>query len=75
MEVMTRTPAQAKEAVRLTRLPEIARIIRNLFVAEKKSVLPRVLVLKKLDDSYRENLTISECFICIFLIVLLLGCN
>lgn len=60
MEAMTRTPAQAKEAVRLTRLPEIARIIRNLFVAEKKSVLPREMVLQKLADSYREGLARGE---------------
>ncbi|XP_054288687.1 DNA replication factor Cdt1 [Macrosteles quadrilineatus] len=60
LEAMTRTPSQAKEAVRLTRLPEIARILRNLFVAEKKSVLPRELVLQKMADSYREGLSHSE---------------
>lgn len=60
LEAMTRTPEQAKEAVRLTRLPEIARIIRNLFIAEKKSVLQRDVVLGKLSDSYRENLSNSE---------------
>lgn len=57
LEAMTRSPAQAKEAVRLTRLPEIARILRNLFVAEKKGVLTREQVLCKLSDSYRESLS------------------
>ncbi|KAG8274078.1 replication licensing factor Cdt1 [Homalodisca vitripennis] len=60
MEAMTRTPAQAQEAVRITRLPDMARILRNLFVAEKKSILPRDSVLIKLADSCRENLSHSE---------------
>uniref|UniRef100_A0A1B6F500 CDT1 Geminin-binding domain-containing protein n=1 Tax=Cuerna arida TaxID=1464854 RepID=A0A1B6F500_9HEMI len=60
MEAMTRTPAQAQEAVRITRLPDMARILRNLFVAEKKSILPRDSVLDKLADSCRENLSHSE---------------
>lgn len=57
LEAMTRTPAQAKEAVRLTRLPELARILRNLFITEKKGVLTREKVLEKLGDSYRESLS------------------
>lgn len=57
---MTRSPSQAKEAVRLTRLPEIARIVRNIFISEKKSVLTRELVIKKLADSYRENLSFCK---------------
>ncbi|XP_075224609.1 chromatin licensing and DNA replication factor double parked [Lycorma delicatula] len=60
LEAMTRSPSQAKEAVMLTRLPEIARIVRNIFISEKKAVLTRELVIKKLADSYRENLSFCD---------------
>ena len=40
MHEMTCTPAQAQDTIRYTRLPEIARFTRAIFVSEKKNVLP-----------------------------------
>lgn len=60
LEMMTRSSDQSKEAVMYTRLPEMAKIIRNIFVSEKKGVLPLEFVVKKLDDSYRTKLTLNE---------------
>nr|CAD7589401.1 unnamed protein product [Timema genevievae] len=60
LQVMTRSPAQDKEALQYSRLPEIARILRNLFIVEKKGVLPMDFVIEKLGHSYRENLTSFE---------------
>nr|CAD7205202.1 unnamed protein product [Timema douglasi] len=60
LQVMTRSPDQDKEALQYSRLPEIARILRNLFVVEKKGVLPMDFVIQKLGHSYRESLTSLE---------------
>ncbi|PSN40984.1 hypothetical protein C0J52_11001 [Blattella germanica] len=60
LQAMTRSPAQDREATQHVRLPEMARILRNLFVAEKKSVLPFDFVLEKLGNSYREKLSRAE---------------
>ncbi|XP_001603997.1 DNA replication factor Cdt1 [Nasonia vitripennis] len=60
MEMMTRSTDQSKEAVMYTRLPEMAKILRNIFVSEKKGVLPLEFAVKKLDDSYRTKLTLNE---------------
>lgn len=57
---MTRSPAADKAAAMHLRLPEIARILRNIFVAEKKSVLTLEFALQKLDNSYRMKLTQTE---------------
>lgn len=57
---MTRTPAAAKEAIMLSRLPEIARILRVLFVKEKKSILPEELVLRVVSQSYKEKMSPSK---------------
>nr|XP_018909691.1 PREDICTED: DNA replication factor Cdt1 isoform X2 [Bemisia tabaci] len=60
VEAMTRSPAQNKKAVMLSRLPEIARVVRNLFVVERKSVLPLDQVTVKLEHSCREKLSPDE---------------
>ena len=57
---MTRSPAVDKEAAMHSRLPEIAKILRNIFVAEKKSVLTMEFVIQKLNNSYRMKLTPTE---------------
>ncbi|KAK7590156.1 hypothetical protein V9T40_001769 [Parthenolecanium corni] len=57
---MTRTPAAAKEVIMLSRLPEIARILRVLFVKEKKSILPEELVLRVVGQSYKEKMSPKE---------------
>jgi chromatin licensing and DNA replication factor 1 len=43
-------------ATQYMRLPELARILRNLYVTEKKSILPLDITLEKLANSYREKL-------------------
>ncbi|KAL7301041.1 hypothetical protein TKK_0006313 [Trichogramma kaykai] len=60
LERMTRTSNMDKDAIVYARLPEMAKIIRNIFVAEKKNVLTMEVVVKKLDDSYRTKLTPAE---------------
>jgi len=57
---MTRTPNADKEAALYSRLPELAKLIRNIFVAEKKGVLPMEAVIQKLDNSFRMKLTLQE---------------
>ncbi|XP_047347869.1 DNA replication factor Cdt1-like [Vespa velutina] len=60
LEMMTRTPDLDKEATLYSRLPELAKILRSIFVAEKKGVLPLEHVLTKLDNSFRTKLTTAE---------------
>jgi len=45
---MTRKPEQVKLLGQLAKLPELARMIRNLFIAEKKAALEVQFVCKKL---------------------------
>lgn len=56
-EAMTRRPSQDLEASNYSRLPELARHIRNIFITENKGVLELDKVLTKLENSYREKLT------------------
>lgn len=56
-EAMTRRPSQDLEASKYSRLPELARHIRNIFITENKGVLELDKVLTKLENSYREKLT------------------
>lgn len=60
LEAMTRTPNADKEAALYSRLPELAKLLRNIFVAEKKGVLPMEVVIQKLDNSFRTKLTLQE---------------
>ncbi|XP_055688305.1 DNA replication factor Cdt1 [Lutzomyia longipalpis] len=56
LEAMTRRPSQDEEAVAYSRLPELAKHIRNIFMTEKKSCLTLEIVLGKIANSYRANL-------------------
>ena len=72
--MITRNPEATKRRIEYSRLPEIARIVRNVFIAEKKTVLLKTALLTKLTSSYREILTSSKfifCFIKISLLKLL----
>ncbi|KYM94394.1 PREDICTED: DNA replication factor Cdt1 [Cyphomyrmex costatus] len=60
LEAMTRTPNADKEAALYSRLPELAKLIRNIFVAEKKGVLPLEAVIQKLGNSFRTKLMSQE---------------
>lgn len=49
---MTRSSGENKELEMLSRLPEISRIVRNIFITEKKAALPWELVAAKVAASY-----------------------
>ncbi|KAL1458493.1 hypothetical protein WDU94_008639 [Cyamophila willieti] len=57
---MTQSPADIAEAVMLSRLPEMARILRVLYVAEKRTVLPLDNVVHRIAHSFREHLSPVE---------------
>uniref|UniRef100_A0A336MBD5 CSON013720 protein n=1 Tax=Culicoides sonorensis TaxID=179676 RepID=A0A336MBD5_CULSO len=60
LDQMTRRPSQDKEATNYSRLPELARHIRNVFITERKGVLPFDVVLLKIQNSYRATLNNKE---------------
>ncbi|EDW01829.1 DNA replication factor Cdt1 [Drosophila grimshawi] len=60
LDAMTRRPSQDQEATKYTRLPELARHLRNVFVTERKSVLTLEIIIKKIQNSFRANLTPQE---------------
>ncbi|XP_050315928.1 DNA replication factor Cdt1 isoform X2 [Anthonomus grandis grandis] len=57
---ITRSADKEKEVQLYSRLPELARLTRNLFVSEKKGVLTLEVVLEKLGNCYRGNLSKTE---------------
>ncbi|KAG5679711.1 hypothetical protein PVAND_009261 [Polypedilum vanderplanki] len=60
LDTMTRRPSQEKDAAKYSRLPEIARHVRNVFVTEKKGVLQLESVLTKIENSYKACVTQKE---------------
>lgn len=60
LQTMTRTLMQSENILLHQRLPELARIVRNLFVTEKKCVLPLETVLSKLDNSFASKLSCTD---------------
>lgn len=57
---MTRPPNAEKEAIMYSRLPELVKVLRNIFVAEKKGVLTLEFVITKLENSFRAKLSPAE---------------
>ncbi|XP_071548381.1 DNA replication factor Cdt1 [Panulirus ornatus] len=57
---MMRSRVENKELEMLSRLPEISRIIRNIFITEKKAALPWELVAAKVAASYTSMIGGSE---------------
>ena len=57
---MTRSPNAEKEAIMYSRLPELVKVLRNIFVAEKKGVLTLEFVITKLENSIKAKLTPAE---------------
>lgn len=57
---MTRRPSQERDAAMYARLPDLARHARNVYVTEKKGVLPIETVLQKIENSYKGNVTLKE---------------
>ncbi|NXA07500.1 CDT1 factor, partial [Sapayoa aenigma] len=58
--LMTRDVRQEQRVATLARLPAMARVLRSIFVAEKKQALPMELVCARLADSYDELLAAGE---------------
>lgn len=58
--MMTRKPHQEERILMISRLPELARILRNVFVAEKKPALTVDVVCGKVISSYRSNVSPGE---------------
>lgn len=57
---LTRSEDKEKEIQTYERLPELARVTRNIFVAEKKGVLLLSTLIDKLENSFRSFLTRNE---------------
>jgi len=57
---MTRNPEQEKRLAMMSHLEEMARILRNVFVAEKKPALTMEVVCSRMIASYRSALTTVE---------------
>uniref|UniRef100_A0A1A9VPA5 Uncharacterized protein n=1 Tax=Glossina austeni TaxID=7395 RepID=A0A1A9VPA5_GLOAU len=60
VEAMTRRPSQSQEAAQYSRLPELARYLRNVFVTERKGVLTQEFIIKKVQNSFRACLSSQE---------------
>lgn len=54
---MTRNPQQEERLSMMSRLPDLARILRNVFVAEKKPALIMELACNRMIASYRSPLS------------------
>lgn len=57
---MTRNPAQEERLLMMSRLGELARILRNVFVAEKKPAMIMELACGRVTASYRSALSTGE---------------
>ncbi|XP_033468613.1 DNA replication factor Cdt1 [Epinephelus lanceolatus] len=57
---MTRNPAQEDRLLMMSRLPELARILRNVFVAEKKPALIMEVACNRTVASFRSALSTGE---------------
>ncbi|XP_041803436.1 DNA replication factor Cdt1 isoform X2 [Chelmon rostratus] len=57
---MTRNPTQEERLLIMSRLPELARILRNVFIAEKKAALTMEVVCNRMVSSYRSALSTGE---------------
>lgn len=60
LETMTRRPSQEKEAIKYGRLSEVARHTRNVFITEKKGVLLMENVLRKIENSYKGQISMKD---------------
>ncbi|XP_069824605.1 DNA replication factor Cdt1 [Dendropsophus ebraccatus] len=58
--MMTRKPQQEERLLMMSRLPELARILRNVFVAEKKPALTVEVVCNRVISSYRSSMALGE---------------
>lgn len=60
LEAMTRTPDHDQKYLIFSRLPDLARTLRNIFVTERKNVLALNIILSKLESSFKANISASD---------------
>lgn len=60
LEAMTRSVEQDQQYFIYSRLPDLARTLRNIFVTERKNVLALNIILSKLDSSFKANVSSSD---------------
>ncbi|CAH2324396.1 DNA replication factor Cdt1 [Pelobates cultripes] len=58
--VMTRRPQQEEKLLMMSRMPELARILRNVFVAEKKPALSVEVACNRVISSYHSSMSSGE---------------
>ncbi|XP_045495903.1 DNA replication factor Cdt1 [Colias croceus] len=60
LEAMTRSSENEQKYAIYSRLPDLARTLRNIFVTERKNVLALNIILSKLDSSFKSNVSSSD---------------
>lgn len=60
LEAMTRSSDQDQKYLIYSRLPDLARTLRNIFVTERKNVLPLSMVVSKLDSSFKSKVSSKD---------------
>lgn len=60
LEAMTRPAEHEQKYAIYSRLPDLARTLRNIFVTERKNVLALNIILSKLDSSFKANISSSD---------------
>ncbi|XP_047535110.1 DNA replication factor Cdt1 [Vanessa atalanta] len=60
LEAMTRSSEFEQNYLTYSKLPDLARTLRNIFVTERKNVLALNVVLSKLDSSFKSNVSASD---------------
>lgn len=58
---MTRCPEQEQRLQRLERLPELARVLRSVFVSERKPALTMEVACARMVGSYRVAMSPGTC--------------
>lgn len=60
LEAMTRPKENDQKYLIYSRLPDLARTLRNIFVTERKNVLALNIILSKLDSSFKANVSAMD---------------
>ncbi|XP_077286607.1 chromatin licensing and DNA replication factor double parked [Arctopsyche grandis] len=60
LQTMTRTIMQNENILIYQRLPDLAKILRNVFITERKGILPLDFVIAKLDNSFASKMSHEE---------------
>lgn len=60
LEAMTRSSEHEQNYLIYSRLPDLARTLRNIFVTERKNVLALNIILSKLDSSFKSKVSSND---------------